>query len=312
MLNLNNLSRAAVAMVLPVFSVAAISGPLQAQTASERLDLPAPTERDGETLTTNGADIFYSSSGEGDPIVLLHGYPLSGALFERVRDQLDETHRVITIDHRGYGNSTTPEPVESVTTYAEDALAVLDELDIEQAVIGGMSMGGPIVFEMYRQNPDVFSAAILIDTNHMPSGAIETGIWNGTLTALENSSDSGVSAIIPFLMPNMLTGETRLVEAPAQVDYLTAAIEQASMDGAIGGATVLRDRPDSTDTVSSMDIPVLVVVGREDTLYPVAISQAMADAAPDGEIVVIPGAAHAAVFEKPDAVAQAIMDWMPE
>jgi pimeloyl-ACP methyl ester carboxylesterase len=285
-----------------------LASPIAAQTAAERLDLPAPDAREGETLSKNGAEIFYSSSGDGDAIVLLHGYPLSGALFERVRDSLDDTHRVITIDHRGYGQSSTPEPVESVSTYAEDALAVLDSIGVDQAVIGGMSMGGPILFEMYRQNPDVFSGAILIDTNHMPAGEIEQGIWNGTLDALNNASDVG--AIIPFLMPNMLTGETRLVSAPAQVDYLTAAIEQASVDGALGGAKVLRDRPDSTETLGSMDIPVLVVVGREDTLYPVAISQAMADAAPQGELAVIPGAAHAAVFERPDAVAEAIQNWL--
>ena len=280
-----------------------------AQTAAERLDLPAPADRDGETVSVNGTDIFYSSSGEGDAIVLLHGYPLSGALFEGVRDQLDDTHRVITIDHRGYGNSTTPEPVDGIKPYADDALAVLEELGIDKAVIGGMSMGGPILFEMYRQNPDVFSGAILIDTNHMPANEIEKGIWNGTLDTLK-AEEGSVGKIIPFLMPNMLTGETRMVTAPAQVDYLTKAIEQSSLDGAIGGAVALRDRPDSTETVKSMDIPVLVLVGREDTLYPVAISQSMADAAPQGDIAIIEGAAHAAIFEKPEESADAIMNWM--
>ena len=240
--------------------------------------------------------------------MLLHGYPLSGALFERVRDALDDDHRVVTIDHRGYGESTTPGVVENVATYAEDALAVMNELGIESAAIGGMSMGGPIVFEMYRQNPDVFSAMMLIDTNHKPANAIETGIWEGTRKALEDSGE--VSTIIPFLLPNMLTGETRMVTAPAQADYLAAVVEQASLDGALGGTNVLAGRPDSTDTLKSVEVPVLVIVGREDTLYPVAISQEMADLAPNGEIAIIEGAAHAAIFEKPDEAAQAIQDFL--
>ncbi len=284
------------------------AAPASAQTAAERLGLPAPDAREGETVSVNGADIFYSESGEGDAIVLLHGYPLSGALFERVRDALDDDHRVITIDHRGYGNSTTPGVVEDVSTYAEDALAVLNEIGVESAAIGGMSMGGPIVFEMYRQNPDVFDAMILIDTNPMPAGAIEKGIWEGTEAALNEGG--GVDAIIPFLLPNMLTGETRLVTAPAQADYLTAVVEQASLDGALGGAKVLASRPDSTETLKGVEVPVLVIVGQEDTLYPVAISQAMADLAPRSELVVIPGAAHAAIFEKPEESAQAIADFM--
>ena len=295
--------------LLAATALAAIATPLAAQTAAERLGLPAPDTREGETLSGDGAEIFVSESGTGPALVLLHGYPLSGALFEGVRDTLDDAYRVVTIDHRGYGNSTTPGAVDSVVPYASDALAVLEQLGIESAVIGGMSMGGPILFEMYRQAPEVFDGAILIDTNHLPANEIEQGIWNGTLDTLR--ADGGaVGDIVPFLMPNMLTGETRLVTSPAQPDYLTAAMEQASLDGAIGGAIALRDRPDSSGTVASMDIPVLVLVGQEDTLYPVAISQAMADAAPQAEIVVIPGAAHAAIFEKPDESAQAILDWM--
>ena len=289
-------------------TAALVAAPAVAQTAAENLDLPSPSERDGRTVSVNGADIFVSESGEGDAIVLLHGYPLSGALFERVRDALDDEHRVVTIDHRGYGNSTTPAVVEEVSTYASDALAVMAELGIESAAIGGMSMGGPIAFEMYRQNPDAFDAMMLIDTNHMPAGAIEAGIWEGAETALNENGEVGV--IIPFLLPNMLTGETRTVTAPAQADYLTAVIEQASLDGALGGAKVLANRPDSTETLKSVEVPVLVIVGREDTVYPVAIAQAMADAAPNGTISVIDGAAHAAVFEKPDEAAQAMLDFL--
>ena len=285
-----------------------VAAPVHAQTAAERLDLPAPADRSGETLSTDGAEIFHSESGEGEPIVLLHGYPLSGALFERVRDRLDDEHRVVTIDHRGYGKSTTPEPVEDVSTYASDALAVMEDLGIEEAVVGGMSMGGPIMFEMYRQDPDVFRAMIAIDTNHLPAGEIEAGIWRGAEDALEASG--GVSSIIPFLMPNMLTGETRLVEAPATADYLAAAMEQASLDGALGGARVLASRPDSTDVIEGLDVPLLVLVGREDTVYPVAISQAMADLAPEAEVAVIPSASHAAIFERPEESAQAILDFV--
>ena len=285
-----------------------VAAPVFAQTAAEQLGLPEPSEREGRTVSVDGADIFVSESGEGDAIVLLHGYPLSGALFERVRDALDDDHRVVTIDHRGYGNSTTPGVVDDVATYASDALAVMDELGIESAAIGGMSMGGPIAFEMYRQNPDAFDSMMLIDTNHMPAGAIETGIWEGAETALNENGEVG--AIVPFLLPNMLTGETRTVTAPAQADYLTAVIEQASLDGALGGANVLAGRPDSTQTLQSVEVPVLVIVGREDPVYPVAISQAMADAAPNGTLAVIDGASHAAVFEKPDEAAQAMLDFL--
>ena len=286
----------------------AAAAPAIAQTAAERLGLPSPDAREGTTTAVAGAEIFHSVSGEGDAIVLLHGYPLSGALFERVRDALDDDHRVVTIDHRGYGNSTTPGPVEGVATYASDAIAVLDGLGIETAAIGGMSMGGPILFEMYRERPGLFSAAMLIDTNHMAAGAIETGIWEGAEQALRDTGE--VSSIVPFLLPNMLTGETRIRTAPAQADYLTAVMEQTSLDGAIGGARALATRPDSTETLASMDLPVLVLVGLADPVYPVEIAQAMIDVAPNATLAIIDGASHAAVFERPEAAAQAMIDFL--
>lgn len=298
-------SRTATAALLAL-PLAIGAGAATAQTAAERLGLPAPDAREGRMVAVDGTEIFVSESGEGDALVLLHGYPLSGALFERVRDRLDDDRLVVTIDHRGYGLSPTPAPVEDVATYAEDALAVLAELGIERAAIGGMSMGGPIMMEMYRQQPDLFEAMILIDTNHMAAGAIEAGIWAGARTALEESGEVG--AIVPFLMPNMLTGETRMVTEPAAADYLAAAMEEASLDGAIGGAIVLESRPDSTATLEeagAAGLPVLVLVGREDTVYPVAISEAMAEVA-GGEIAVIEGASHAAIFERPAESAEAI------
>lgn len=294
--------------ILTLTAALVLGAPAFAQTAAERLSIPEPAAREGATTAVDGAEIFHSQSGTGPALVLLHGYPLSGALFARVRDRLDDTHTVVTIDHRGYGKSTTPEPVTDVATYATDALAVLDDLGIDSAAIGGMSMGGPILFEMYRQDPDRFNSAILIDTNAGPAGAIEAGIWSGAEAALADGGS--IDAIVPFLMPNMLTGATRFDVEPAAVDYLTQAMEETSLDGALGGAAVLGNRPDSTETLAGMDIPVLVIVGQEDPVYPVEIAQGMADAAPQGTLVVVPGASHAAVFEKPEEVAAAIEDFL--
>ncbi|CUH38866.1 AB hydrolase superfamily protein YdjP [Jannaschia seosinensis] len=290
--------------------------PAQAQTQTQIpsvSDLPAPSEREGMTLERAGAEIFFNVSGpddgEGtDTIVLLHGYPLSGALFSRVVGTLDDTHRVVTIDHRGYGNSTIPYPVAAPGVYAEDALAVLDEIGVDEAFVGGMSMGGPIMFRMYEIRPDLFRGMIAIDTNHMAAGPIERGIWRGAEDALLTEED--VSAIIPFLIPNMLTGRARTGDEAVAEDYLTTVMEQASLDGAIGGARALANRPDFTETLRDSDVPLLAIVGLEDTVYPVAISQVMVDLVANGEIAVIDGASHAAVFEEAEAVVSVMTDWM--
>lgn len=89
------------------------------------------------TASINGATIAYEITGlRGEPIVLIHGYPLNGDLFEQQRRVLSYTNRVITIDLRGFGRSIAPNDQASIDLYADDVLALLDRLGIPQAIIG--------------------------------------------------------------------------------------------------------------------------------------------------------------------------------
>jgi pimeloyl-ACP methyl ester carboxylesterase len=94
-------------------------------------------------------------------------------------------------------------------------------------------------------------------------------------------------------------------------DYLRRVMRQASLDGAIGGALALANRLDYSPVIEDAEVPLLAIVGIQDPVYPVAISQAMVDlAGENGTLSVIDGASHAAVFEQPGAVAAAMVDWM--
>lgn len=285
-----------------------MEGSMPAAGGSMRSAIPIPslTDRQGEYAEVNGARIFYQSVGQGEPLLLLHGYPLSGALFARNRDALAQRYRVITLDHRGYGMSTAPGVPDNVAIYAQDALAVMTQLGVQQAIIGGHSMGGPIVFEMYRRAPERFRGMILIDTIAAPASAIEKGLWMGFVEYVrQNGIDQGY---VNALIKDMLSGDTR-VNVPEQVNFLSAVVQQASRDGAIGGAMALANRPDSTQLLAGIQVPTLVFVGVEDTIYPVAISQMMQQAIPNSTLATIPGAAHAAVFEAPERTNQAVLEW---
>lgn len=270
--------------------------------------LPSSPAQPGGFLDVNGARIAYTSVGTGTPMLLLHGYPLSGELFARNRDALVAAgYRVITLDHRGYGNSTAPAGNPgSIQTYAQDALAVMDQLGIQKAIIGGMSMGGPIVFEMYRTAPQRFLGMLLIDTTAAPAPAPEAGLWRGTAELVQNQ---GVSALPPALLKDMLTGQTRVNNTANLVPYLSNIITQASVRGAVAGALALANRPDSQPTLPTITVPTLVIVGLEDTIYPVMVAQMMQQAIPNAQLAVLPGAAHAAILENAPAANAAILAW---
>ena len=265
------------------------------------------TGRQEGMLDVNGAQIHFVSVGNGTPMLLLHGYPLSGELFARNRDALANAgYRVITIDHRGYGMSAAPvDAPGDLQTYAKDALAVMDKLQVPKAIIGGMSMGGPIAFEMYREAPERFLGMILIDTLANPAGIVEQNIWKGMA---QKATMYGPQSLAPELLKDMLTGQTRM-NRPGDTKILTGIVSQASVAGDVAGAMVLANRPDSIPTLKTITVPTLILEGLEDTVYPPEFSMKMQQNITGSKLVIIPGAAHAAIFEKASAMNAAIITW---
>ncbi len=190
-------------------------------------------------------------------------------------------------------------------TYASDVLAVMDDVGVDQAIIGGMSMGGPIVFEMYRQAPERFRGIILNDTIAAEASPSEAGLWGGVGEQVETL---GVPSLVDFLMPDMLTADTRM-NNPELVAYLGGLMEQASQEAAIAGTRALATRPDSAATLAEITVPTLILTGQDDSLYPYEIAQSMNEGILNSELVLLPGAAHAAIIEAADEANAAILEW---
>jgi len=257
------------------------------------------------SVQVGSATIAYRVQGHGPAMMLVHGYPLSGELFSKNRAVLSRRYTVVTPDLRGFGSSTTPDTKGGVQLYAKDMLAVMDHLNIKRAIIGGMSMGGPVVLEMYREAPQRFRGMVLIDSTSSPANDVEKAQWPGFG---KQSRDKGVASMIPVLMPQMLTTKTRMANMPL-VKYIGGIVKKGSVNAAVGGGDTLATRPDSRPTLAHVKVPVLFVVGSDDPIYPVEMNQKMHQDTPGSRLVVVPGAAHAAIIEKPEACNRAIEAW---
>ncbi len=251
------------------------------------------------------ATIAYRVQGHGPAMILVHGYPLSGELFAKNRAALARRYTVVTPDLRGFGSSTTPDSKGGVELYAKDMLAVMDHLHVRRAIIGGMSMGGPVVLEMYREAPQRFRGLILIDSTTSPANDVEKAQWPGFG---QQARDKGVASMIPVLMPQMLTTATRTGN-PALVKFIGGIVKKGSVNAAVAGGSTLADRPDSRPLAAHIKVPVLIVVGQDDPIYPLEMAQKMHQDIPGSHLAVIPGAAHAAIIEKPEACNRAIEAW---
>lgn len=256
--------------------------------------------------TGDGARLYYEVHGEGEPLLLIHGYPLSGGLFRDNVAALSAEYRVVTVDLRGFGRSETPNSEGSIQTYATDTLTVMDELGIDRAIVAGMSMGGMTAFEMYRQAPERFAGLVLIDTTARPAGTAEAGLWNGA--AAQAQEPDGLATLGAYFTPDMLTGMTR-TERPELIEYLGTLVGQASVDGAVGGGVALATRPDFIGTMALITVPTLILVGQEDSLTPVEVHQEMQAGILNSELVILPGAAHGAIIEAADEANAAILEW---
>ncbi len=257
------------------------------------------------SVQVGSATIAYRVEGHGPAMLLVHGFPLSGELFAKNRAALARRYMVVTPDLRGFGASTTPDTKGGVELYAKDMLAVMDHLNIKKAIIGGMSMGGPVVLEMYREQPQRFRGMVLIDSTAAPANDVEKAQWPGFG---QQARDKGVASMIPVLMPNMLTGATRAAN-PHLVNYLGGIVKKGSVNAAVAGGDTLASRPDSRPTLAQVKVPVLFVVGQDDPIYPVEMNQKMHQDTPGSRLAVVPGAAHAAIIEKPEACNRAIAAW---
>ena len=264
---------------------------------------PVQAQAQSGSVQSGGATIAYRVQGHGPAMMLIHGYPLSGELFAKNRAALAQRYTVVTPDLRGFGSSTTPDTKGGVALYAKDMLAVMDHLNIKKAIIGGMSMGGPVVLEMYREAPTRFRGLMLIDSTTSPANDVEKAQWPGFGKQAE---DKGVASMIPVLMPQMLTTPSRMAQ-PNVVKFVGSIVKRGSVKAAVAGGSTLANRPDSRGT--KIGVPVLFLVGQDDPIYPLEMDQKMHQDTPGSRLAIIPGAAHAAVIEKPEAASRAILAW---
>jgi pimeloyl-ACP methyl ester carboxylesterase len=231
-------------------------------------------------------------------LVLLHAFPLDSRVWEEQLALADHGWRVIAPDFRGFGSSGAADPpASSVDDYAGDVIDLLDRLHIDDAVIGGVSLGGYVAFAIFRHAPRYVRALMFVDTRSeadTPEGVI------ARQRMLRSLGEHGTMPIVEEMVPK-LVGPTTLRSRPAIVERVRA-MAMTSTPGAIAGAVqALMTRPDSTPLLSTIHCPVLIIVGEEDALTPVAFSERMQKAIGGAELAIIPGAGHLSNLERSDA-----------
>ncbi|MEA2532374.1 MAG: non-heme chloroperoxidase [Actinomycetota bacterium] len=261
-------------------------------------------------------EIYYEDHGTGAPVVLIHGYPLSGASWEKqVPVLLEAGHRVITYDRRGFGSSSQPTIGYDYDTFAADLKALVDKLDLHGAVLAGFSMGtGEVTRYLGTYGSDrVTKAALfgpippfLLQTEDNPKG-VPQSVFDGFMDMIKKDRYAWFKFFFDnFYNVDKLHG-TRISDEAWNASFQVAAGSSAYATLACVPTWMTDFRAD----LPKIDVPLLVVQGTEDRILPIdATGRRLPDLVKDIRFIEVEGGPHNIGWTHPDEVNSALMDFL--
>ena len=253
----------------------------------------------------DSVNLHHSELGQGTPVVLLHGFPLSGVIWREQQQRLSDRFRVITPDLRGHGRSPAPSGVYEMDLLARDVLALLDALLIKKAVILGHSMGGYVALAAWKLAPDRFLALGLIASQ---AGADTEEGRQGRYKLADKVAAEGSKVVAEAMLPKLFA--PNLPAGAPIIDQVRQMILSTPSAGIIGALKGMAARPDSGPLLSTIRIPALILTGDKDQIIPPAKAQAMAATLATATLTIVDNAGHMPMLEQPDTTTTAIRKFL--
>ncbi|MGI8791953.1 MAG: alpha/beta fold hydrolase [Acidimicrobiales bacterium] len=248
--------------------------------------------------------------GSGIPVLLIHGFPLQAAMWDYQVDALvGAGWRVVAVDLPGFGGSPTPaDPTScSMDGYADLIAGVIDQLDLGQVVLGGISMGGYIAFAFVRRHADRLRAIVLADTR---AQADDGNTWQDRTDQQRLLRDGEPISTIAKPLVEKLLGRPALRHQDL-VDYVSALMTGNTEDGLIGALEAMKHRPDSMLTLNQVTVPTLVLVGSQDRVTPLIEANLIRSKIGElAELVTVPEAGHLSNLENPLDFNELLLDFL--
>jgi pimeloyl-ACP methyl ester carboxylesterase len=251
--------------------------------------------------------LYTRDVGQGTPLVLLHAFPLSSAMWLAQRERLVARFRVLTPDLRGFGGSRLGDDPPSIDAMADDVAHLLRSRGISKAVVGGLSMGGYVAMALCRRHPERLLGLILADTKAEADSEESRAIRLRRAEQIE--SEGSVKVLVDEVLPD-LVGPTTLRQRALVYGRVRGLVQATPPAAAAWALRAMANRPDSLDILRQTRVPALVMVGDEDAVASESEARAMAEALPNGEVMLIHRSGHLSAVEQPDLFNQAVTEFV--
>lgn len=234
--------------------------------------------------------------------LLLHAFPFDGSMWDEVARRLRASgHVVMAPDLRGFGAAPLGDVPADLEHMVDDVLALLEE----PAYVVGCSMGGYVALGVARRRPELVQGLALVDTKATADGEAARGHRERVAALAESEGDWGAGMIEGLL------GESARRTRPELVGRVRGVLSAASGKTIAWAQRAMAARPDATDVLRDLNVPVLVVMGEEDTMSPLSEQEIILAASRHAHLLTIPACGHLSPLESPDKVASALLGLLP-
>lgn len=255
------------------------------------------------TLNVNGVDLHYTDHGPASapPLLLLHGFPLDGRMWNHQIDPLAQRFRVLIPDFRGFGQSGLTGPF-TIEQLADDAAALLEQLKVQRVALAGLSMGGYVALAFARKYPAALRSLILVDTKAEADSSDAKATRDKTIATV---NQQGVKPVADSMIQKLIPEDARK-SRPQLVRELMTMMESQRPASVAHALAAMRDRPDQTEMLPSIAVPTLIIVGDKDAITPPEVARRMHEQIPRSQLKIITAAGHMSPMEQPAQVNAAI------
>ncbi len=246
--------------------------------------------------------------GEGEPLLLVHGFPLDHSMWREQLEGLSDRFRVIAPDLRGFGASDVTEGTVTMEQFADDLARLLDALKIDGPVnLCGLSMGGYIAWQFVARHSNRLKRLVLCDTRAVADSK-ETA--EGREKQAQRVLAEGAAIVADTMEPKLFYRDENESSEPAYIREMRNVIEATKPQGIAAALRGMAVRPDFTSRLGEIQVPTLVICGQHDAISPSAEMRKIAEGIRGARYVEIAEAGHMAPLEKPEAVNAAIGEFL--
>jgi len=244
----------------------------------------------------NGIDLAYERRGSGQPLLLIHGFPLDRTTWNQVASLLESDFDLIIPDLRGFGDSSPIQSPYRMTDVADDLIGLLDHLEVDKTAVAGHSMGGYAALAFAGKYPQRISGLALISSQ---AAADSPERKEGRYKTAQEVGDEGTGVVVDGMTPKFSdNAETQ--------KYVREVMLRQKPSGMIGGLEAMAEREDRNSILASLHIPLVLIHGDADTLIPVDKAREIKALVTSAKLVELSGVGHLPMVDAAKETAEAL------